>query len=443
MSKVISRRTVLRGLGAAVSLPLLEGMLPLGALAQSAIKPKANRMAFLFVPNGMNMEFWTPTTEGANFALPSTLEPLAGLRGKFSVLSGLAQHNAFDLGDGPGDHARSTACFLTGVHPKKTSGADIHNGISVDQLAAQKVGDNTTFASLELGCERGALAGDCDSGYSCAYSSSISWRSATTPVAKEINPRLVFERLFGTNAGTDAESFMRRQYKKSILDFVLEDAAALKSRLGLHDQRKVDEYLAGIREIEQRMAKLEKSDPASAAGPKPDGIPRDFGEHVKLMGDMMVLAFQADLTRISTFMLANDGSNRSYSQIGVPEGHHDVSHHGRDPIKLAKKQKIDRYHLELLAYILGRMESVKELDGSLLDNSMVVFGAGISDGDRHNHDNLPILIAGGGGGKLKVGGHTRFAPNTPLNNLYLSLLDRMGVHAETLGDSTGTLRELL
>jgi len=441
MNPRISRRTLLRGVGATIALPLLEGMLPLNAMAQS-VKSKPNRMAFLFVPNGMHMEHWTPTTEGSSFVLHSTLKPLQKLQGKFSVLSGLAQHNAFALGDGPGDHARSTACFLTGVHPKKTAGADIQNGISVDQLAAAKIGKQTPFPSLELGCERGALAGDCDSGYSCAYSSSISWRSSTTPVAKEVNPRLVFERLFGAKAGSDEEAFQRMQSRNSILDYVLEDAASLKARLGLHDQKKVEEYFAGIREIELRMERLTKSDPTLAAGPKPNGIPRDFGEHIKLMGDMMVLAFQADLTRIATFMFANDGSNRSYAQIGVPEGHHDMSHHGKDPSKLEKKRQIDLFHVELLAYFLEKMDSIEEMGGTLLDHSMIVYGAGISDGDRHNHDDLPILVAGGGAGTIRQGIHRRYAPNTPLNNLFVSLLDRMGVPGETLGDATGKLSPL-
>lgn len=445
MSQRISRRTILRGVGAAVSLPLLEGMLPRFASAQVAPK-KAVRMAFLFVPNGVDMANWTPAAEGALQGLPPILEPLKDLRGSFNVLTGLAQHNANALGDGPGDHARSTAAWLTGVHPKKTAGSDIRNGISADQVAAQKIGGLTKFPSLELGCERGAMAGDCDSGYSCAYSSNIAWRSESTPVAKEVNPRLVFERLFGDgDAEGQVENRARRAlFKQSILDFVLEDAAKLKGQLSGRDAQKIDEYFEAVREIEQRLEKFEKNRAvALAQGVKePAGIPSDYGEHIRLMGDMMVLAFQADLTRVATFMFANDGSNRSFRQIGISDGHHDVSHHGRAQDKLEKKRKIDRYHVEQLAYILNRMASIKEGEGTMLDNSMIVYGAGISDGDRHNHDDLPILVAGRGGGSLKTGRHVKYAPHTPMNNLFLSMLDRVGVKVETLGDSTGKLQGL-
>ena len=428
-----------------MALPALEAMLPLTALAQSmpaAARPV--RMGFIFVPNGMSMPQWTPATEGAGFALPEVLKPLQGVHDSINVLTGLAQHNAFALGDGPGDHARSTAAWLTGVHPKKTAGEDIHNGISVDQVAAQKIGNKTRFASLELGCERGAQAGNCDSGYSCAYSSNVSWRSANTPVAKEVNPRLVFERLFGD--GKDSAALKRRDFfRQSILDVVMEDAAKLKGHLGTRDQNKLDEYFTCVREIEQRLAKFEAENQAyaMAAGLKPVGVPADFGEHIRLMGDMMVLAFQADLTRVSTFMIANDGSNRSYKSIGVSDGHHDMSHHGKDEQKLAAKLKIDTYHVEQLAYILNKMQSIKEVDGhTLLDNSMIVYGAGIGDGDRHNHDDLPILLAGRGGGKIASGRHIRYESNTPMNNLFVSMLDRMGVPGETIGDSTGKLTSL-
>lgn len=428
-----SRRTFLRGLGTAMALPMLEGILPTGALAQTGAKAaRANRMAFLFVPNGVNMAEWTPATEGA-LEISGTLAPLQNVKNKVSVLTGLAQHNAFALGDGGGDHARSAATWLTGCHPRKTDGADIKAGISVDQLAAMKVGKRTPFESLELGCERGAMAGNCDTGYSCAYSSSISWRGESTPNAHEIDPRAVFERLFGNSDPKEtAESRMRRQgLKRSILDFVLEDANKLKRQLGVKDQSKLDEYFTGVREIEDRLARVEKinADPSLAAK-IPTGVPGEMGEHARLMADMMVLAFQADLTRICTFMLANDGSNRNYKEIGVPEGHHDMSHHGGDKHKLDQVAKINKYHMQQVAYFLEKMDSIREADGNtLLDNSMIVYGAGIGDGDRHNHDDLPILLAGGGAGTLKQGKHIKFAANTPLNNLYLSLLDRMGVHA--------------
>lgn len=443
MSEIIHRRTVLRGMGAAIALPMLEAMLPLSAIAQS-VKTKPNRMAFIFVPNGIDMANWTPAAEGTAFTLPKVLQPLDGVKNSLHVLTGLAQHNANALGDGPGDHARSSAAWLTGVHPKKTSGSDIRNGVSADQVAAMFVGKQTRFASLELGCERGAVAGDCDSGYSCAYSSNISWRSESTPNAKEVNPRAVFERLFGVGGEDPQVAARRRGYQKSILDFVSEQTGSLHSRLGSRDQQKLAEYLEGVREVEMRIQQYEANQALDALKDvkRPDGIPSDFGEHIRLMGDMMILAFQADLTRISTFMLANDGSNRSYPTIGVTEGHHDMSHHGHNDHKLEQKRKIDQFHVEQLAYILNKMQSIKEPDGSLLDNSMVVYGAGISDGDRHNHDDLPILLAGKGAGTLRSGRHTKFAAHTPMNNLFLSLLDRLNVPVEKLGDSTGKLQGL-
>ena len=445
----IDRRTFLRGTGALMSLPLLEKMVPTTALAQSLPKAAAPvRMGFVFVPNGVNMHEWKPAVEGAlSGPLPTILQPLEKVRDEINVLTGLTQHYAFANGDGPGDHARSTACWLTGVQPKKTSGADIRNGPSVDQVAAQAIGNRTRFASLEIGCERGGVSGDCDSGYSCAYSSNVSWRSETTPVAKEVNPRLVFERLFGNGKSDEqAESRSRRDFfRRSILDIVSEDASRLKGQLGTRDRRKLDEYFTGVREIEQRLTKFESSAAGEIAAGigKPGGIPSDYAEHIRLMADMMILAFQTDSTRIATFMFANDGSNRSYAQIGVAEGHHDVSHHGGDPAKLEKKRIIDQFHVEQLAYMLNKMRSIKELGGgTLLDNSMIVYGAGISDGNRHNHDDLPILFAGGAGGNLKTGRHIVYPDQTPLTDLYMSMLDRVGVNVERLGDSRGRLQGL-
>ncbi|MDQ3813104.1 MAG: DUF1552 domain-containing protein [Armatimonadota bacterium] len=446
--KSIPRRTFLRGLGTAIALPMLESMLPRAAFAQAGSAAKKilrpNRMIFIFVPNGMHMADWTPKTEGA-FDLPWIMEPLQNVKDDFSILSGLAQLNARALGDGGGDHARSSATWLTGVHPKKTAGADIQAGISADQLTAQQVGNLTRFPSLEIGIERGAQAGNCDSGYSCAYSSSISWRSESTPVAKEVNPRLVFERLFGNGQELEerASRQRRERYQKSILDFVLEDANDLKLQLGTRDQHKLDEYFTGIREIEQRLARVEKEQPVVTPMARPSGIPKDPGEHIRLMSDMMVLALQSDMTRICTFMFANDGSNRSYRTIGIPEGHHELSHHGRDAQKQEKVRQINRFHTTQLAYLLEKMKSIREGEGTLLDNSMVVYGAGISDGDRHNHDDLPILLAGKGAGTITPGQHIRYPDKTPLGNLFLSMMDRMGVQADSIGDSTGRLERLL
>jgi uncharacterized protein DUF1552 len=441
----IERRTFLRGLGTLVALPVLESLVPRAALAATAagaaksVPPR--RMAILYVPNGAHMPDWTPKAAGSAFDLPEILEPLRPFRGDLLVLSGLTQDHARPHGDGPGDHARAAAAFLTGCQPQKTS---IKVGISVDQVAASQVGQKTRFPSLELGCDRGQQAGNCDSGYSCAYSNNISWKSESTPMAKEIDPRLVFERLFGGGVSGEAVEARARREKaqKSVLDFIREDAARLRGRLGADDQKKLGEYFEGVREIEKRIEKAQASRDKPVKLPrfeKPDGIPRDYAEHIRLMGDLMVLAFQADLTRVATFMLANEGSNKSYAAIGVSEGHHELSHHGGDKEKQAKIKKINLFHLQQVAYILGKMRAVKEGGETLLDRSMVVYGSGISDGNAHNHDELPILVLGKAGGTLKTGRHIRYPKNTPLNNLYLSLLDRIDSKTETLGDSTGRL----
>lgn len=445
-TRQISRRTLLRGLGTAVALPWLEAMTPASGLAGEPARAFPTRMAFLYVPNGVHMPEWTPENEGADFPLPFVLEPLKAFRDDLLVLSGLAQDTAFAHGDGGGDHARSLASFLTGVHPLK-SDANIRAGVSVDQIAARKVGKSTRFPSLELGCDRGAQSGNCDSGYSCAYSSNISWRSPTTPLAKEVNPRLVFDRLFASQdrGETGAQKARRDLYRRSILDFVAEDANQLKARLGATDRRKVDEYLTAVRELERRVALADtnREGPALAAGVrKPGGIPEDYREHLRLMGDMMVLAFQGDLTRVGTFLFANEGSNRSYPFLGVSDGHHEISHHGGDKKKHDKIKTINRFHVEQFAYMLGKMKSIREGDGALLDNVMVVYGSGIGDGNRHNHNDLPILLAGKGGGTIKTGRHVKYPTNTPLNNLYLSMLDRIGNPVDSLGDSKGRLPKL-
>jgi hypothetical protein len=405
---------------------------------------RTKRLAFLYVPNGMHMADWRPKEEGANFKLPWILEPLEPFRDELLVLTGLAQHNGEALGDGPGDHARALSTFLTGVHPLKTDGANIHVGVSADQAAAQKIGNATRLPSLELGIERGGQSGNCDSGYSCAYSSNISWRSATMPMAKEINPRAAFDRLFAGQArgGSAGERLRAQLYRKSILDFVQEDAQTLRGRLGLGDRRKLDEYLTSIREVEQRLVRADAPAVDLPGGPaRPGGIPQDYREHVRLMFDIIALAFQTDSTRICTFMYANEGSTRPYPTIGVPEGHHDLSHHAGDRRKHAQLRKINRFHIEQFAYLLGKLKAIKEGEHSVLENTALVYGSGISDGNRHNHDDLPVVVAGRGGGTLKAGRHVVYSPQ-PLNNLYLSLLGRMGVPTEHLGDSTGRLPKL-
>jgi hypothetical protein len=422
-----------------MALPWLEAMAPRAALAAGTTAPR--RMAFFYVPNGIHMADWTPAEVGENFNLTPTLKALEPYKSDFSVLTGLAQHNAEAMGDGGGDHARSLACFLTGTHPIKTDGAGIRAGVSVDQVAAQQIGKETRLPSLELGIERGAQSGNCDSGYSCAYSSNISWRSANTPMAKEINPKLVFERLFSVNRPTadPKDDRKRKLYEASIIDFVLDDAQQLRNRLGNNDRHKIDEYLSSVREIEVRVSRFgaaESRPPAGATPPR--GIPEDLREHIRLMFDLVALAFQCDTTRICTFMFANEGSNRNYEILGIGDGHHDLSHHGGDKTKHEKLRRINRFHIEQFAYLLGKLKSTREGDGTLLDHSMLVYGSGICDGDRHNHDDLPILLAGRGSGTVKPGRHIK-VNNVPLNNLYLSMLDRMDVKLDRLGDSTGRM----
>jgi hypothetical protein len=441
----LSRRTVLRGLGTALALPWLEAMGPLTGRAQGTLEraqATPRRMAFLYVPNGIHMPSWTPDNDGADFTLPGTLKGLESLKRELLVLTGLTQDNANAKGDGGGDHARALACFLTGMHPRKTDGANIKAGISVDQVAAQKVGERTRFSSLELGIDPSAQAGNCDSGYSCAYSSNISWSSESTPVAHETNPRAVFDRLFGAGDQADRASARakRTALRQSILDVVNEDARQLRGRLGATDSRKLDEYLTGVRELERRIVQSMQPPPQIPQGAeRPSGVPSEYGEHIRLMCDMIALAFQADLTRIVTFVLANEGSNRSYGWLDVPEGHHELSHHENNAEKQAKIAKINTFHVEQLAYLLEKLKSTQEENVSVLDNSMVVFGSGIGDGNRHNHDDLPIVLAGRCTGTIQTGRHVRYPNNTPLNNLFLSMLDRMECRTDVLGDSSGAL----
>jgi hypothetical protein len=448
MTPRVSRRTVLKGLGTVVALPWLESLTRAAAPAAAAATAAPKRLAFVYVPNGVHMADWAPKADGPLGTLPEILRPLEPFKGHLNVLTNLTLDKARANGDGPGDHARAMSAFLTGSQPRKTHGADIRVGMSADQHVANVIGDATRFPSLELGIERGQQAGNCDSGYSCAYSSNLSWRTESTPNAKEVDPKLVFERLFGGNDPKElaAARAKRDLYNKSILDFVAEDAKGLGTTLGTGDQRKLDEYLTAVREIEQRIEKVRKANADRKPVPKPDmaapsGVPGEMKDHVRLMCDLMVLAFQTDLTRVVTLPFANDGSNRPYPFIGVADGHHNLSHHGNDADKQAKIKKINTFHVEQLAYLLGKMKAVKEANGStLLDNVMLVYGSGIGDGNRHNHDDLPILLLGKGGGTVDGGRHLKYAFNTPLMNLYLSLFDRMGAPTERFGDSTGRLK---
>ncbi|KAA5546164.1 DUF1552 domain-containing protein [Roseiconus nitratireducens] len=441
-----TRRTVLRGLGVSLALPWMESLAPRAIAGAATPSAPPRRMAFMFVPNGVHLPDWTPHREGYGFDLPHILSPLASVQDDVMVLSGLTHDKGRANGDGAGDHARSASVFLTGAQPRKTAGENIRSGVSVDQVAAQAAGAATRFASLELGCEAGRSAGNCDSGYSCAYSSNISWSSESTPVGKETNPRLVFERLFGdgTPRKHDKHAAAREEMKKSILDFISDDARKLQNQLGRNDQQKLDEFLYGVREVERRIERSDE-DPKISVDveyPIPKGTPSDYAEHIRLMCDMMVLAFQTDRTRIATCMFADAGSNRSYRHIDVPDGHHDLSHHRGDAAKHAKIREINRFHVAQLAYFLQRLKATPEGNGTLLDHSMICYGSAISDGDRHNNENLPVLLAGHGGGSLDMGRHVRVRSETPMCNLFLSMLDRFGTPVDFVGDSTGRISEL-
>jgi hypothetical protein len=389
------------------------------------------------------MQHWTPAEVGTQFTLPQTLSPLAAHQSELLVITGLKHDKANANGDGGGDHARSCSAFLTGAQPRKTAGADIHAGPSADQLAANQIGHQTRLPSLEIGVEEGRQAGNCDSGYSCAYSSNISWKSAETPMAKEINPKAVFERLFGSGVDDARSSAERDFYRQSILDFVATDAARLRDKLGNSDRRKVDEYFSSVREIEQRIARAEQQTRAELPDMvPPDGIPDALTDHLRLMFDLLALAYQTDSTRIATYMLANEGSNRPYREIEVKEGHHELSHHQDDADKMAKLQKIDQFLMSQFGYFLDKLKSIPEGEGTLLDNCLLVYGCALGDGNAHNHNNLPIILAGRGGGTISTGRHVKLESDTPMNNLHLSLIDRMGASVETFGDATGRLDAL-
>lgn len=444
--KTISRRSVLRGMGVTIGLPMLQSMMPGRLLtAAEADRDAPLRMAFFYVPNGAHMPDWTPQGDGTGYKMSASLERIADYRDQFNVLSGLTLDGARAHGDGGGDHARSVAAFLTGAHPHKTNGADIRNGISVDQATAQAVGDRTRFASLELGLESSAQAGNCDSGYSCAYASNMSWRGPTSPMAKEVDPGALFDRLFSgqTEKQTRRAKTAREKSKKSILDFALDDAKRLHKQLPAMDRRKLDEYLYAVRDVEKRIGgadRLRIGEDGVPDYPRPSGVPADLATHSQLMMDMITLAMQTDSTRILSFMFTNAGSNRSYKQIGVNEGHHELSHHGKSEHKQAQIAKINRYHLDRFAYLLKQLSSVREGERTLLDNSLIVYGSGISDGDRHNHDNLPIILAGSGAGRIKTGRHIRYENGTPLCNLYVWMMQQMGAKADQFGDSNGIVK---
>ncbi|MBW3538848.1 MAG: DUF1552 domain-containing protein [Planctomycetes bacterium] len=439
----LPRRTFLKGAGAAMALPLLDCMTPMTASAAVGGAPAQAppRMAFIFFPNGAIMPSWKPEGEGENFQLSRTLEPLEKFKSRINVFAGLTQHHARANGDGAGDHARNAGAFLTGAQPRKTSGADIAVGVSIDQAAAALVGSKTPLPSIELGIERGRNAGNCDSGYSCAYSNNISWKTATTPMSKEINPRLAFERLFGSPE--DARRQARRaRDRQSILDLVAEDVRSLQNRLGSTDRRKLDEYFTSVRELEERIGRTAATKKDVPEYDIPEGVPREMHDHIRLMYDVLALAFQTDTTRIATFMVGNAGSNNTYPMVNVNEGWHHLSHHRDDKDMIGKLARIDRYLIEQFAYFLDKLAAVKEGERTLLENSMILYGSAIADGNRHTHHDLPVVLAGSGGGTIRTGRYVKYPDDTPLNNLFLSMSDRLGAKLDKLGDSSGRLSGL-
>ena len=441
--KQMERRTLLRGIGTALALPLLDAMIP--AFSRAALTKTPCRSAFLYVPNGIIMDQWLPSAAmtgapGATSipeALPRVSKALLPFRNDVLLLSGLTQNGGRALGDGPGDHGRAGANYLTCVHPKKTNGKDLQAGVSVDQIAARRLEGKTRFSSLELGCEEGVQGGSCDNGYSCAYSNSISWRTPSAPNPAEIRPRAVFERLFA-----EQDSPREARYQKSILDVVTGDAQRLSSSLGGADKRKLDEYLASVRDVEKRIESAEKSSarttkPSMAA--PPSSIPAEFAEHARIMFDLMTLAFQTDATRVVTVLLALEQSPRAYPEIGIPEAHHGLTHHQGDAEKIEKVTQINAFHMKQLAYALEKLRSTPDGDGMLLDHVMLTYGSGFSDGNAHDHANLPVVLAGRGCGTVRPGRLVRYPKETPMANLFVAMLDRMGVPVESLGDSNGEL----
>ena len=441
MRKPVDRRTVLRGLGATLALPLMEAMLPTARAAEPAARPK--RLQIFYTPNGMIMQSFTPEKAGRDYALSPTLAPLEPFRNRFTVVTGLAHYQASALGDGPGSHGRSCGAFLTGAHPRRTEGSDLHCGISMDQIVANHFANDTQLASLELGIDPPSLLGSCDVGYSCTYTNTLSWRSPTVALPVTVNPRDVFERLFGDGDVTDEKSRQAQlQRRASILDFVRADAARLSARLGANDRRKMDEYLESIRDVERRIAKASQGTGNADASEltRPAGIPDSFADHVRMMVDLQVLAMQADLTRVCSFMIGRELSNRTYPEAGVPDAHHMLSHHGGDPEKIAKLARINRLHMQHFAYYLERMQATADGEGSLLDSTVVLAGSSFGEPNEHDNMNLPIVVAGGG---VPGNRHLVVPKNTPMCNLMLAMVHALGIEQAQLGDSTGPLTELM
>jgi hypothetical protein len=433
----LSRRHFFRGLGACIALPGFASI----ARASGPGKGAPTRMAFVYVPNGMIPSAWWPETVGREFALSPTLQPLEKVRGQLQVISGLEDLSADAGPDGAGDHARAGGTFLTGVRIKKTAGSDIHAGVSIDQVVAGQIGHLTRFSSLELTCDVVRKAGDCDSGYACAYAYNLAWRSANQPLSPESNPRFVFERLFGAGSRNERVANLKRrqQEQHSILDYVMQDARNLNAKLDGRDKQKLDQYLGSIREIEQRIENSERLKVKNPNIDAPAGVPEGYADHIELMFDMLLLAFQTDSTRVATMLIAHEGSNRSFAEIGIAEGHHNLTHHKNDAAIIAKVKEIDRWYVAHLAKFLEKMDATPDVDGqSLLHHSMILYGSGNADGNRHTHDNLPLVMAGTGSGAFKPGGFVK-TKAAPITNLFLSMADAMGSpqRIEKHGDSTG------
>jgi len=443
MKKAISRRTVLRGIGTAVALPLLDAMVPaLTAQVKTPASP-IRRLGVVYHPNGVIYQNWLPTGTGKDFTLSRTLAPLEPFRDQLIVVTGLSSHQAEALGDGGGDHSRASGTYLTGVHVRK-SDSIVENGISMDQIAAQALARQTQLSSLQLTADDNSLVGSCDVGYSCAYSSTLSWLTPTLPLMAENNPRVVFERLFGSSDSTDPHvRASRLRQDRSILDSVTARVKQLQQKLGPSDTTKLTDYLESLRDVERRIQKAEEqSDRRGPEVEQPSGIPDGFEPHVQLLYDLQVLAYQSDLTRVITFMYGREQTGRPYPQIGIPEPHHPLTHHQNDPSKMEKCTAIQLYHVALFASYVEKLRATPDGDGSLLDHMMLLFGGGISNSDRHTHGPLPTLLVGGGAGALKGGRHLVYPDDTPLTNLQLTLLDKLGVPVEKLGDSTGQFKEL-
>ncbi|MCC7010143.1 MAG: DUF1552 domain-containing protein [Acidobacteria bacterium] len=439
--KTLSRRTVLKSMGAVISLPFLDAMTPAFARTNAA---RPLRLAWFYLPNGIDMRGWTPGAEGALTALPEILAPLEPVKQDVLVLSNLTTHWGRPLQAGAGDHGRALGSYMTGVEVYKTAGADLKLGISADQIAANAIGRETRLPSLELGLEEARLAGNCDSGYSCAYAYNVSWKTPTQPLPPISDPRQLFERLFGTDVAEPPEARARRlSMRRSILDGILDSRRGLEQTLGGSDRRKLDEYLTSVREIERQVAVAETEGMVIDPGmEKPFGVPAEFPDYFRLMTDMLILAFKADVTRISTLLVGREGSVRAYPEIGVADGHHPLTHHMGNMDMLEKVRKINVLHATLFAEFLKKMKATPDGDGSLLDHSLVCYGSGLSDGNVHTHDRLPTLLAGRGGGLVSPGRHIVYQRETPVTNLFATMIEHAGVRGEHVGDSTGRLNGL-